>query len=105
MNTKAWTNAIAATGYAAIFFILMAATHWVTARATAGFGHAPHDGTDVRLVATAYFAPAMLFFATAAYAQRYRWRAREVLHGLAWGWALMPFALFAGVLSLAMVFG
>src|SRR4249919_1919571 len=104
MNAKAWTNAVAATGCAVLFFLLMTATRLVTARVTSGFGHAPQDDADVRLVAMAYFAPAMLFFAAAAYAQRQRWRAREVLHALAWGWALMPLVLFAGALGLAMVF-
>ena len=105
MNAKTWIDTIAAAGYAALFVITMSLTRFVAERATDGFGHGPRDSTDVMLVGMGYFAPAMLFFGVAAYAQRHRWRAREVLHGMAWGWALMPLAVFAGLLVLTLLFG
>ena len=89
-STEAWIDAAAAMAFVGIFALLLNGSRIAAEEAVRLYGHNVDSGAYEYIAAVLYFAPGSILFGLAAIALFSRWRAARFLHGIAWGWVVLP---------------
>jgi hypothetical protein len=101
-NRRAWVDLAACAGFALLFALSVRESRLAAEEAVRLYGRNVDSGAYIYLLGLYHFVPAAILFLIAAVALFQRWRLSRFLHGLAWGWVVLPILAFVvlGVSSL-----